>query len=364
MAFIGFGKKIEEDINDAEEEFIPSRESLKTKKNPGFEDKRKFKRKKEPSKPWGKKERLLVFWVLIVTVVSSAILGLSAREWKLPGLPRIKLPDFKIFNAETIIIEKTDEEADQLIRERGNYIIEKFKTEVGELSGIYGFYVVDLNTGYGFGLFEKEEFQAASLVKLPIMAGMYAKAEAGSLNLDDKYTLKDSDKTAGAGSLYSKPEGYQITYRNLINLMGKQSDNTAFTIGKHILGDEGITEIINKIGIPNTSISQNLTTPKDIGVFFEELWQGNIIDKKNQVELLDSITDTIYEQWLVAGVPEEIRVAHKFGRELHVVNDAGIVYSKRPYIAVIMTKGIIEREADNIFPSLSKIIYEGMTKDK
>jgi hypothetical protein len=35
--------------------------------------------------------------------------------------------------------------------------------------------------------------------------------EQGSIDLDTKYKIKNSDKVAGAGSLYSKPEGYEIT---------------------------------------------------------------------------------------------------------------------------------------------------------
>ncbi|MGB6838855.1 MAG: hypothetical protein WBE27_01055, partial [Microgenomates group bacterium] len=45
------------------------------------------KRKKYES--WGKKERYLVFYILLVTIILSAVLALSARSWKLPGFPRI-----------------------------------------------------------------------------------------------------------------------------------------------------------------------------------------------------------------------------------------------------------------------------------
>jgi len=75
------------------------------------------------------------------------------------------------------------------------------------------------------------------------------------------------------------------------------------------------------------------------------------------------LTDTIYEEHLVKGIPEDIKVAHKYGREVHVVNDAGIVYVDNPYIVVIMTKGVIESEADEIFPELSKIIFDFESKN-
>jgi beta-lactamase class A len=322
-------------------------------------------KRKEPPKPWGKKERYLVFFVLIFMVLIPGLLALSAREWKLPGFPRIILPSLEFFKGGTIILEgPTSPRLRGVNEEVMNNITSQFKEETKNLSGVYGLYVVDLSNGYSFGISQDETFTAASLIKLPVMAGMYMKQEAGSLNLDSKYTLKNSDKSSGSGSLYSKPEGYQITYRNLVQLMGKQSDNTAYHICKNLLGDEQIESVMAKIGMLKTSLADNTTTPKDVGTFFEELYRGNVLNDDNKNELLNNMTDTIYEQWLAAGVPKDVQVAHKFGREVHVVNDAGIVFANdRPYVVVIMTKGVVEHEADEVFPKLSKIVYENMISD-
>jgi len=86
--------------------------------------------------------------------------------------------------------------------------------------------------------------------------------------------------------------------------------------------------------------------------------QGNIVNDKSRDEILDDMTNTIYENWLAAGIPEDVRVAHKYGREVHVVNDAGIVFTDEPYVIVILSKGVIEIEADEIFPELARSVYE------
>ena len=57
-------------------------------------------------------------------------------------------------------------------------------------------------------------------------------------------------------------------------------------------------------------------------------------------------------------IPSEIEVAHKFGRETHVVNDAGIVFAQKPYFLVIMSKGVITREADDVIPTISDSVYQ------
>ncbi|MGB6839036.1 MAG: serine hydrolase, partial [Microgenomates group bacterium] len=99
------------------------------------------------------------------------------------------------------------------------------------------------------------------------------------------------------------------------------------------------------------------TTPYDIGIFFQKLWQGEIVSKKYRDEILDFLTDTIYEAWISEGI-QDVRVAHKFGREVHVVNDAGIIFTDEPFVLIILSKGVVEREADEVFPELARLVYE------
>ena len=313
------------------------------------------RKKKEPVKPWGKKERLIVLVILLSTIVTSAGLALSAREWKLPGMPRVRLPDNfeELLGEETIIIEGNRDDSDKAFRASS-----LFKEKTKDLSGVYGLYVIRLDNGSSYGVNEGEIFQAASLIKLPVMVAMYMEEEEGNLDLDEKYTLKESDKTAGSGSLSSKNAGYALTYRELVKLMGKQSDNTAFMICRDMLGDEKIQEVIIKAGMTNTSLEENETTSTDIGNFFESLWKGNLVTSESKDEILESLTGTIYENHLAAGIPDNVQVAHKYGRETHVVNDAGIVFYDQPYVVVMVSKGVVEKEADLIIPELARMIYE------
>ncbi len=313
-------------------------------------EKTKPRRKKGPE-PWGKKERYLVLYVLLTTIILSALLAASARNWKLPGLPRISLPSFE----GTIIIEGNKESKEE--REKSEKIISEFKKKTKELSGVYGLYVIRLKNGTSYGVSEKEIFEPASLNKLPVIAALYMEAEKDNLDLETKYTLKDSDKVGGAGSLAGEPAGTILTYRDLVRLMGKQSDNTAFNIVKKVLGKEVIEAATQEIGMKDTVIEgEQKTTPYDIGLFFKKLWQGDIVSEKHKDEILGFLTDTVYESWISEGITD-VDVAHKFGREVHVVNDAGIVLADEPFVLVILTKGVVEREADEVFPELAKLVY-------
>lgn len=71
------------------------------------------KRRKEPTKPWGKKERMMILIILGVTILISAFLAISSRgiggiELSGPNFS-LKAPDFgslNIFKEQTIEIRK------------------------------------------------------------------------------------------------------------------------------------------------------------------------------------------------------------------------------------------------------------------
>ncbi|QQS39166.1 serine hydrolase [Candidatus Woesebacteria bacterium] len=352
MGIIPFGSKKakpEEEVDDEIEE------KPRRKKRSPDEPKKKI-----PPKPWGKKERIVLLIILLVTAGSSGVLAMSAREFKLPGLPRIILPDVSKFNQplsfvgdETIVIEGNS--SNKIISEE---IIKHFNIMTNDLSGVYGFYIIHTEDNYSFGVNVQEKFEPASLNKLAVILTAYSQYEKGDFDIDEDYVLKASDKIGGSGSLSTMPNGTVLTYRELLTKMGKASDNTAFNVVRRTLGDAIIAETTRVAGMNSTSLDENATTVKDIGQFFISLYKGNLVTSTSQKAILDSLTDTTYENWITQGVPPEVRVAHKFGREVHVVNDAGIVYADKPYILVVMSKGIIESEADDFFPRFSKIVYD------
>jgi len=327
------------------------------------------KKRKPPVRPWSKIDRAIIMLIILATTGASGYLALKSRDFKLPGVEKPDLENLNPFNNEVVI------EADTDVQKKAETIVSEFKSNTLNLSGVYGLYIIDLKNDYSFGVHQDEEFEAASLIKLPVMVGMYLADENGELDLDQTYVLKSEDKIAGSGSLYAKPAGYETSYRNLIRLMGQQSDNTAFNICRKYLGDENINRIAGDLGMVSTDIKTNITTPRDIGFFFKNLYQGKALNKENSVELTAYLTDTVYENWLAAGIPDGVKISHKYGRELHVVNDAGIVYDddsfgsdssedQNPYVVVILSEGVVEREADEIFPALSRNIFELFNDNK
>ncbi len=226
-----------------------------------------------------------------------------------------------------------------------------------DLQGNYGFYVYRLEDGWGYGWHEDQVFPAASLIKLPVILTLYQEAEAAEIDLETKYSLKEEDKRGGAGVIQSAPTGTIYTYRKLAELMGQQSDNTAFNVLRQVLGDQKIQATIDELGMSSTSLSKNKTTPEEIGLLFQELYQGKILTKEDREEILNYLTETAFEDRIPAGVPEEVRVAHKIGTDARTFSDAGIVFAEKPFILVIMSKDALESEALEVLPKISQIVW-------
>ena len=280
-----------------------------------------FGKKKEPTKPWDKKERLFILISLLITVLVSVFFSFSSGNFEIPKFTDFNLDN--IFKGETVIIGNEAAVKKAFRQKKAEKIITEFKNNTSNFKGTYAFEVIDLSDEFKFGVNQDAVMQAASLIKLPLMLFV-------SGRVDD-----------------SKLEA-----------MGKRSDNNVFTELVNKFGKTTIQDYIDSLGMKNTSLSENSTTPSEVGDIFLKLY------KDNNEKILGFMTDTIFEKWIKAGVPEGIKVSHKYGKEIGVVNDAGIIYSPNPFILVIMTQGVNEIEADRLIPELTKMIYLEYAKNQ
>lgn len=237
-------------------------------------------------------------------------------------------------------------------------VLDEIRSLAKGLQGSYGVYVYRLSDGKEYGIYGNEVFPAASLVKLPVILSLYQQAEKGEINLGSKYALVEEDKVGGAGVLQSKPANTIYTYRQLVEYMGQYSDNTAFAILRKILGDEAIQAVIRSLGMEKTSLGENKTTPAEIGLLLKKLYQGEVVGREYRDEILESLTNTGFEDRIPAGVPGDIRVAHKIGTEVGTFCDAGIVFADKPFILVIMSKDASETEAVEALPKITEAIWK------
>lgn len=222
------------------------------------------------------------------------------------------------------------------------------------LSSLYpqletGIFIWDYNTGRYVDINGDKIFPTASIIKLPVMFQLFRRVEKGLINLNDKINLTDYYVSGGSGSLQYSPLGTKLTYRQLVNKMIQDSDNTATNMLLSSVG--GMNELdreIKRWGLKVTSLSNwlpdldgtNVSTPKEIGTLLYNIGNTNLLSIKTRAEIIEIMSHVKNNRLIQAGLPADTTFIHKTGDIGTMLGDAGVVAlpDGRKYIISIMVK--------------------------
>ncbi len=230
-------------------------------------------------------------------------------------------------------------------------------------------YFRDLNNGPTFGVGEGGEFFPASLLKVPVMMVYYRWSESkpGLLATEILY---NGPRDFGINQTITPREelvpGQSYTVEELIRRMIIYSDNQALGILTSHLPIERIQELFAMLGVGDDVLANQEAklTVKEYAGFFRILFNSSYLSRENSEKAIALLASTDFNDGLVAGVPSDVAIAHKFGeagtgnveRQLH---DCGIVYfPDHPYLACIMTRGHNTEELKQSIADISKFIYD------
>lgn len=218
--------------------------------------------------------------------------------------------------------------------------------------GTAGIVVEDLSTGWEITVNRGSMFPAASLVKIPIMAGCYMAVEEGSLSLAEEIQLDARDKTAGSGVLKAKPSGSVYSVEKLIELMIAESDNTATNLLIDRIGAAKLNTFFKRQGLKATSLRrkmmdfsrrrqgvENYTSAGDIALLLERMYRGKFINAKVSRRCIDTLLHQKMKDRIPKKLPKDTPIAHKTGLERFVCHDAGVVFAPEgDFLICVLTK--------------------------
>ncbi|MGB9904258.1 MAG: serine hydrolase [Desulfotomaculales bacterium] len=234
-------------------------------------------------------------------------------------------------------------------------------------STTYGIYFQDLGSGKSFGLNDEEPMVAASTIKFPMSLYLYTLAAEGKLDWNARVAYqKMTDYEGGDGILrYTAREGERYSLRALNTLSLVTSDNIAFRMLARHVGRENFVSFLRELGGRTVYPGgKNITTAKDLGVYLQAVLDFVRRHPEEGKRLLDDLANSIYHTGLPGLLPESVVVAHKEGDlDEGVANDAGVVFSSRPYILVVLSAGVNNLEegfAD--IARISKMVYDYQEK--
>lgn len=250
----------------------------------------------------------------------------------------------------TATTEVDPKDKDRVKRERLEELLATF-------NGTYGVYVERLGDGDSYGVRRNEMFPAASQMKLPVILATYIECEKGELSLDDTYVLQESDKIEWS-TLASYDAGSVLTYRQLVGLAAKNSDNSALGILWRRIGDEKVRESLLAAGMERSSFDEDQTSPEEVGKFFGYLFKERLLRRQYREELMGFLTETVLENRIPAGMPAGVRVVHKVGTEEGGYSDGGIVFGKRPFVLVVMGRDADGAEAPVDIAKVARLVWK------
>jgi beta-lactamase class A len=261
---------------------------------------------------------------------------------------------------------------EELVRQSGAEVAIAFRT----LDGRQEWFVRD-----------NEPFHAASTMKVPVMIELFRQADAGLLSLDQPVAVVNEFKSLADGSPYSlgadgdsEPDLYKAvgetrTYRELCDLMIAVSSNLATNNLIERLGVEKIRATTEALGAGGMVVRRgvednvayragmnNTTTARALLVLFEAIASGTAISPEASRQMVAVLERQHFSDGIPAGLPPGTVVAHKTGSITRIQHDAAIVFGNRPYVLVVLVRGIDdEKQGNALIADIARVINGTVT---
>jgi len=229
-------------------------------------------------------------------------------------------------------------------------------------------------------------FHAASTMKVPVMIELFRQAEAGTLSLDEPLAVRNEFHSIVDGSVYQlsvdddsdaevyKAVGKTMTLRQLCDVMITVSSNFAANLLIERVGAANVRATVERLGATGMVVMRgvedqkafdkgmnNTTTAGALAVLMVKLAKGEAVSRKADAQMVAILKRQKFRDAIPSGVPDGIEVAHKTGSITKIHHDAAIVYGPRPYVLVLLVRGIQEQKVSGpLMASISREIWDGL----
>ncbi len=220
------------------------------------------------------------------------------------------------------------------------------------------------------------QMASASMIKLLIAYAFLEQVQAGTLSLDDTYTLQYADLVGGTGTLVGLGAGASVSYRDALVRMIDVSDNVGANILIDAVGFDAINAAAAELGLSQTALNrrmmdevaiangiENYTSANDLAKLLQMVYQGTFVDADSSALVLSALEQQ--QDWggIRSGLPEGTVFAHKTGSLASVRHDGGIVEGEHPYVLVVLCggEGFYEGGAHQAMASIAQVVHTALT---
>lgn len=227
--------------------------------------------------------------------------------------------------------------------------------------------VRDPATDTRFDLDADRLFHAASTMKVPVMIEVFRRT--GTDPLADSLVVRNDFRSIVDGSPFAITDdsddtlyehlGERMPVSTLVRRMITHSSNLATNLLiEHVTADS-VQQTIERLGTEQMRVLRgvedikafrqglsNTTTAEDLATLFLALMEGHAVSPTADAAMVDILLDQAFDAMIPAGLPDDLRVAHKTGEITRIHHDAAIVYpdDAPPYVLVILTEGLDDHD--------------------
>ena len=265
-----------------------------------------------------------------------------------------------------------------LVRVRSTLVRLIRDAQAGDSTLRVSVYVRDLNNGPWIGIDQSAaEFAPASLWKVPLMMYVLSLAEADPALLDRELTFPGADQMQRENSMIGAPTslhlrtGEKYTYRDLLMRMIAFSDNYAEELLLTGVGKSDVDRLLASINAEDTYMQgRPYVTARTYAALFRVLYNSTLFSRPTSEYALGLLTQSFLQGGVRKYLPDDVKVASKFGVHDYAVeggrnvqfHECGIVYHPQsPYVLCVMTRSnqaSVERLTE-LVATISRSIWEG-----
>ncbi|ACU63584.1 serine hydrolase [Chitinophaga pinensis] len=246
--------------------------------------------------------------------------------------------------------------------------------------GDVGIYVRNLKTGRYVDINADTIFPTASIVKVPILVGVFDKIEKGELSYHQPLMYRDSIKYGGSGLMQFFKDSTETDLSVLVALMMAYSDNTTSLWNQALAGGgQRINELMAQYGLNNTRVNSRtpgreairnvygwgMTTPREMSELLVKIRKGEVISENASSRMYRLMTHGYYDEVGLSQIPPYTQAAHKSGSVDASRSEVILVNAPHgEYVFYVGTKNnkdqrwTNENEAENLIRKVSAYLWD------
>lgn len=205
---------------------------------------------------------------------------------------------------------------------------QKLKKEIANFQGDIGIYIKNLKTGKEVAIQADTLFPTASIVKVPILVGVFQKIANGELTLDQKLQYDKKRTYGGSGLMQFYKDSAQTDISTMISLMLTYSDNVASIWLQELAGGgKEINPLLDKLGLKGTKVNSRTigrekdwetygwgqTTAKEMATLFTLIRQGKVIEPIYSDKMYRFLRNQYYNERSLSQIPPTVNTISKTG---------------------------------------------------